>query len=171
VDVARATFLPRIDLSGRYSAFGSASTSPAYEWQTGVQVSYPLFVGGARSHGVERAEAAASAADAELRQAERSVADAVDAALAAYRSASARAEALEAAVAQSTEVARIEALALEAGSGVQTDYLRSEAALLRARAGLAEARHSVIVARVRLAQITGRLDDPWLARYTEGVEQ
>jgi outer membrane protein TolC len=85
------------------------------------------------------------------------VEDAVDAALTAYRSASSRALALEAAVAQSAEVARIEALALEAGAGVQTDYLRAEADLLSARAALAEARHGAAAARVRLARATGRL--------------
>ncbi len=170
VGAARAAFLPRVELSGRYSAFGSASTDPAMEWQTGIQVSYPVFAGGARSHAVERAEAAAGAAGADLREAERSVADGVDAALAAYRSARARVQALEAAVEQSAEVARIEALALEAGAGVQTDYLRSQAALLRARAGLAGARHAVVGARVRLAQVTGELDEQWLAGLTEGAD-
>jgi outer membrane protein TolC len=171
VGAARAAFLPRIDLSGRYSAFGSASTDPVLEWQTGVQVSYPLFTGGARAHGVERAEASAGAAEAELRQAERSVADGVDAALAAFQSARSRVAALEAAVDQSAEVARIEALALETGAGVQTDYLRAEAALLRARAGLAEARHMVVLARTRLARTTGELDERWVARLTEGAER
>ncbi len=171
VTAARAAYFPRVELSGRYSAFGSASTDPALEWQAGVQVSYPLFTGGARGHGVERASARARVAESERSLAARSVADAVDAALAAYRSAQARVEALEAAVAQSAEVARIEALALESGAGAQTDYLGAEAALLRARAGLAEARHAVVDARVRLAQATGDLDEAWLARLTGEVER
>jgi outer membrane protein TolC len=136
-----------------------------------VEVSYPLFTGGARSRGVERAAAQARAAEADIRLAARSVADGVDAGLAAYRSARARVEALEAAVAQSAEVARIEALALATGAGTQTDYLSAEAALLRARAGLAEARHAVIQARVELARATGELDAAWLSRLTEEVER
>jgi outer membrane protein TolC len=171
VQAARSAYLPRVSLAGRYSAFGSASTDPALEWQAGVEVSYPLFTGGARSRGVERAAAQARAAEADVRLAARSVADGVDAGLAAYRSARARVEALEAAVAQSAEVSRIEALALETGAGTQTDYLSAEAALLRARAGLAEARHAVIQARVELARATGELDAAWLSRLTEEVER
>jgi outer membrane protein len=123
----------------------------------GTQVSYPIFQGGARARAVDRAESEARVARAELAAVVREVEDAVDASLAAYRSASSRALALEAAVAQSAEVARIEALALEAGAGVQTDYLRAEADLLSARAALAEARHGAAAARVGLARATGRL--------------
>jgi outer membrane protein TolC len=102
-------------------------------------------------------------ARAELAGIIREVEDGVEAALAAYRSARSRAEALEAAVAQSAEVARIEALALESGAGVQTDYLRAEAELLTVRAALAEARHGAVEARVRLERATGRLDPESLA--------
>jgi outer membrane protein len=154
---ARSLWLPRLSVAGRYSAYGSTHTDVQPEWQMGTQVSYPLFQGGARARAVDRAESEARAARAELAAVVREVEDGVDAALAAYRSASSRARALEAAVAQSAEVARIEALALEAGAGVQTDYLRAEADLLSARAALAEARHGAAAARVGLARATGRL--------------
>lgn len=171
VSAARSSYYPRLELSGRYSAFGSPETDPAPEWQAGVQVSYPLFTGGARSQAVARAEAEAAGANAGARLEAQEVADAVDRALLAYRSASARADALEAAVSQSEEVARIEALALQQGAGVQTDYLQAEAELLLARAGLAEARYGVVEARVRLAQATGELTESWILRMTEGVER
>lgn len=171
VAAARSSYLPRVSLSGRYSAFGAPDTDFAGEWQAGVQVSYPLFTGGARVSGVERAEAEAAAARSERRLAEQRVADAVDEALLAYRSARARVAALEAAVEQSAEVARIEALALESGAGVQTDYLRAEAQLMEARSGLAEARHAEVEARVRLAQATGTLTMEWLAQTTERAER
>lgn len=164
---ARSAFLPTLELAARYSVFASASTDPALEWQAGLQVRYPIFTGGARARRVEGAVALAEGSRAELRGAERAVADAVDAALLAYGSTRSRVTALESAVAQSEEVARIEALALEAGAGTQTDYLRAEAALLRARAGLAEARRGVLEARVLLARATGELDDRWLAELTE----
>ncbi len=171
VAAARASYWPRVSLSGRYSTFASASTDPVGEWQAGVRVSYPLFTGGARGAGVERAAAEAAAARSERALAEDEVADAVDAALLAYRSARARVTALEAAVEQSAEVARIEALALESGAGVQTDYLRAEAELVEARSGLAEARHAAVQARVRLAQGTGTLSVEWLAQTTERTER
>lgn len=171
VTAARSAYLPRVSLTGRYSAFAAASADPVGEWQAGVQVSYPLFTGGARGAGLERAEAEAVAARADARLAERRVADAVDGTLLAYRSALARVAALEAAEAQSAEVARIEALALASGAGVQTDYLRAEAELLETRSGLAEARHAVVEARVRLAQAAGTLTTEWVARLTGGTEQ
>jgi outer membrane protein len=171
VGAARSSFLPRVSLTGRYSAFAAASVDPALEWQAGVQLSYPLFTGGSRLRQVERASSWADAVRAEAELAERAVADAVDGALQAYLSSFARAEALEAAVAQSAEVVRIEALALSAGAGVQTDYLAAEAELLRARAALSEARHGMVEARVRLAQATGRLDLERVRELTEEVER
>ncbi|MGQ0562943.1 MAG: TolC family protein, partial [Gemmatimonadota bacterium] len=75
--------------------------------------------------------------------------------------------ALEAAVAQSQEVARIDRLALEAGAGVQSDYLTAEADLLRARAGLSEAHAQELMALVELARITGVLSESWLADNVE----
>ncbi|NIP83666.1 MAG: hypothetical protein GWM90_32325, partial [Gemmatimonadetes bacterium] len=78
-------------------------------------------------------------------------------ALAGVTEADARAEALEAAVAQWTEVARIEALALEAGSGVQSDLLRAQASLFQAAAGLARARSDAAGARVAFARARGIL--------------
>ena len=171
VEGARSSYLPTLSLSGRYSAFGSESTELVWEWQAGVQLSYPLFTGGARVSAVDRAEAEAAAARADRALAERQVADGVDAALLAYRSARARVAALEAAVEQSAEVARIEALALATGAGVQTDYLRAEAELMETRSQLAEARHAAVEARVRLAQVTGTLTVTWLTQMTEGAER
>ncbi len=170
VAAARSAFFPRLALSGAYSAFGSPSAELQPEWNAGVQVSYPIFTGGARLRAVDRAEAEAVAAAAATETVRRQVADAVDQSVAAYRSARARAHALDAAVAQSEEVARIEALALAQGAGVQTDYLQAEADLLSARASLAEARHAVLEARVRLAQAAGLLSVDWVERMTEGVE-
>lgn len=166
VDGARSAYLPRIGVAGRYSAFGSAETAPRPEWNAGVQVSWAAFTGGARGRAVDRAEAEARVAEADVALVARQVEEAVDRALAAYRAARARTEALEAAAAQSAEVARIEALALDAGAGVQTDYLRAEAELLQVRAGLAEARSAVLEARVRLAQATGSLTVAWVLELT-----
>ena len=167
VSAARSAWLPRLSLSARYSAFGSSELDFTPEWNGGVQISYPVWSGGARSRAVERAAAEATMARAELASTERRVADAVDAALSAWRSALARAVALEAAVAQSAEVARIEALALETGAGTQTDYLATEAELLRVRASLAQARHAVIEARARLAYATGDLTTETVLAMTE----
>lgn len=166
----RALWMPRLQLVGRYAQYGSDSYSPTREWQGGLQLSYPLFTGGSRLAAGERAEADLRAARADLAQARLRVESGVDQALAAARSAHARVAALETAVAQSEEVARIEKLALDAGSGVQTDYLTAEAQLLGVRASLTEARAAESGARIELARVTGELSPEWLEANLAAAE-
>jgi outer membrane protein TolC len=163
---ANARWWPQVQLGGRYVHYASAAGSGSGEWQSGVQLSYPLFTGGARPATVERAREASRAAAAELRLAELQVADGIDRALAAVESAAARSGAWRAAVEQSAEVVRIERLALDTGGGVQTDYLSAESELLRARASLTESRYAEVVARAELARALGALDRDWVARGT-----
>lgn len=163
----RSTRLPRIDASAGMLDFGTLEGGHTAEWQAGLQVSWPIFTGGARGALGRRAQAELDLARGELAAAELAAAQAVDAARAAITEADARRDALDAAVAQWTEVARIERLALDAGSGVQRDLLRAQAGLFQARAGLAQARHEAIGARVRLAGAQGVLDPTWIAQALE----
>ena len=158
---------PSVEAGAGLLDYGTLSGDHVFEWQAGVQVSWPLFTGGARSAAVGRAAAELAARESELQAARLDVAQAIDGAQTAVVEADARAEALVLAVAQWEEVARIEALALEAGSGVQRDLLRAQAGLFRARAGHAAARYDAIVARARLARAEGRLDRTWV---TESLE-
>jgi outer membrane protein TolC len=98
---------------------------------------------------------------------ELEVQGAIDAATTAVTEADARADALEAAVAQWAEVARIEALALEVGAGVQRDLLGARAGLFKAQAGHARARYDATLARVSLARAQGTLDPTWLNEALE----
>lgn len=164
---SRAAFLPRLDLGARYNEYGSGAGDFAWEWQGGVQVSWPVFTGGARARQSERASAEARAAAADAEAIALDVTHAVDRAVAALTGALARAGALEAALEQQQEVVRVELLALDAGAGVQTDYLAAEAELRRTRAALTEARHAAIAARIELARITGELSPAWLANTLE----
>jgi outer membrane protein TolC len=164
---AGSSWWPRLQLGGRYAQFGSALGDAGREWQAGLQLSYPLFTGGARPAARDRAQAEVRLAVAELALGELRLADAADGALAQLEAAAARVSAWQSAVAQSAEVARIEQLALETGGGMQTDYLRAEAELLRARAALTEARHAELVARVELARARGELTTEWIAANVE----
>ncbi len=168
-DVARATWFPELRVAGAYVDRGRWAGDFAAEWQLGVTLSYPLFTGGGRVSAVRRAAADGRAAAEQLRAVGLMVEQGVDQALAALRQAHARVAALQSAVEQSAEVARIERLSLEVGSGTQTDYLAAEANLLSARAGLIEARHAEIGARVELARISGELSRDWLGRIVEPV--
>jgi outer membrane protein len=164
---AAAQWWPRIQLGGRYVRYASGAGDAGGEWQTGMQLTYPLFTGGSRSAVAERAQVEVRLAEAELSVAELRVAAAIDEAWSALTAATARVDAWQAAVRQSEEVARIERLALDTGAGVQTDYLAAEAELLRARAALTQAGAAQLIARVELARVTGDLTLDWIARNVE----
>ncbi len=166
---ARAAWFPRVEAGGQLQSYGTTGGGHVQEWQATVRVSYPLFTGGARGGEVERAAARERHSGEALRLAELGVADQVEEALAALAEAGSMRVALEHAVGQSQEVARIEALALEAGAGVQTDFLRAQAELFQARGSLAQARHGEVLARVRLARVMGELTETWIRNNLEGV--
>ncbi|MDH3271774.1 MAG: TolC family protein, partial [Gemmatimonadota bacterium] len=163
----RAGRLPELRASAAILDFGTLSGDHVLEWQAGVQLSWSVFNGGARSAAIRRADADLRAARSELDLAELNVAAEEDAADAAITEADARAEALEAAVRQWTEVARIEALALDVGSGVQSDLLRAQASLFNAQAGYARARYDAVLARVSRARAQGVLDIQWVEEALE----
>lgn len=166
---AQAAWFPRLDLQGAAIAYGDGAWRFSPEWQFGARFFYPVLLGGERSAAVARAGAGVDAADARLRATERSLAEALDRALAARTSAVAQVAAFEAAAAHLAEVARIEALALATGAGVEVEYLRAEADARRARANLEEARAARVLADIDLARVTGALSLTWLAENVESV--
>lgn len=166
---ATAAWFPVVEANGRYSNFGTLDGSHVQEWQGALQVSYPIFTGGARKGERARARAEARRVAEGLRLAEMELEDRVEAALVQLRETRALREALELAARQSAEVARIEALALDAGAGVQTDFLRAQADLFQAQASLAQARHGEILARIQLAGVRGELSLEWIQENMETV--
>jgi outer membrane protein TolC len=166
---ARAAWIPQIRANGAYIDYGSWGGTFSPQWQVGVTLSYPIFTGGSRVSAIRRAAADDRAATEQLRGGRLSVEHGVDQVLAALREAHARVAALRSAVEQSDEVTRIERLSLDVGSGTETDYLDAEAALWSARAGLIQARHAEISARVQLARMTGELSRDWLAQALERI--
>ena len=168
--VARSARWPALTAVGNYLGWADGSTNDVWEWNAGLQVAWPLFSGGAISKGVERARAARQGAGGSVELAELEVCGEVDRALTALDEARARTVSLEAAVAASAEVVRIQKLALEAGSATESDYLEAEADLLAARATLADARQRDLGARIELARVTGRLSREWIAQQTGAVQ-
>ena len=163
----RAARLPTVQAGAGLLDFGTAAGDHVVEWRAGIEVSWPMFTGGARSASVRRAASELDAARGELGAMRLQVEQEIDVALTAVLEADARTEALGAAVAQWEEVARIEALALEAGSGEQRDLLRAEAGLFQARAGHARARQSSVLTRVQLARAEGVLSRAWMDESLE----
>ena len=162
VEQEQAGRLPTIAATAGLLDFGTLDGGHIAEWQGGIKVSWPIFTGGARSASIRRADADLRATEDQLRLTQLQVDNALDLAKATLVESTSRAEALEAAVTQWEEVARIEVLRVQEGEGVQTDLLRAEAGLFRARAGLAQARHDAVLARVRLARARGTLNTTWM---------
>ncbi|NNG16921.1 MAG: TolC family protein, partial [Gemmatimonadales bacterium] len=167
IGVAKGARWPALGLVGRFIDRGSSQGDYTSEWDAGIQLSYPIFTGGATSNRVAQAEALLAGRSEELRLAELDAAARVDRAWSATEESRARISSLSSAVAGFSEVARVEQLRLDTGTGTQTDYLKAEADLLNARANLARARYGLLTARVNLALATGRLSPAWLAATLE----
>lgn len=167
---ARSARWPRLHAAASYLGFDSPDVDGAYEWNAGLELTFPVFSGGAISAAIARATAREEAAAEDERRSELEVQEAVDRALSAIRQARARAASLARAVDRYAEVVRIEKLLLESGAGTQSDYLDSEANLLAARAGFVEARHRIIAAEVELAKVTGILTRAWLEDKLEHTQ-
>jgi len=165
--VAKSARWPEARLIGNYFAFGGGDTRFDAEWNAGIQVSVPIFNGGATGKAIERAQAARRAASERLRQAALDVTAAVDRALGALQDAQARSASLVTAVARLDEVVRIQKLLLETGQGTQTDYLDAEADLLAARANLTRARLGEVDACAGLARAAGQLTPGWIEENLE----
>jgi len=166
---ARSTRYPSVQATSAIVDRSNLTRTYLAEWQVGVALSYPLFTGGARESGIDRAEAAERAAQQQRQLAQLVASQQSDEADATFGSSLARITALQVAVAQSAEVARITQLARDVGEGTQTDYLIAEANLFRARSSLVQARHAAIGARVELARVLGELSRPWIARSLESL--
>jgi outer membrane protein len=167
VSIARSAYLPRIGMVGSYLSRGSIDHTPQGEWSAGVQISVPLFTGGANRSRVEQAMAGREAAGERVRLAELDVSRDLDLALARVRETEARIASLEVAAERYAEVVRTERLALDVGAGVQTNYLSATADLLQVQASLAEARYLAVAARAEVALVTGGLTPHWISDALE----
>lgn len=167
VSAVRGTFLPDVQLIGRYDGRGSGEGDLFREWSFGGAISLPLFQGGARLNDLRRANARRERFERQLELQQLSVQDALDRAIAALDDAEAREISLRSAVEQYTAVARAEWLALASGVGTQTDYINAQSDLLHARAQLAGTLMRGLAARTEIARVTGALTIDWLQQRME----
>jgi len=164
---ARGARWPQVKLAASYLDFSGANASHETEWNAGLQLTYPIFTGGAVSRRIARADAAYRGSQEMMRRTELDIKQQIDRALARIQDAGAQVTSLQRAVDRFREVSRIEKVRLAVGAGTQTDFLDAEAQLLSASAGLAQAHHQEILARVELARVTGQLNRNWLRNMLE----
>lgn len=164
LEAVRGVWFPQVEAVAQLQNFGTWDGGHTQEWQMGLRLSYPLFTGGGRGAEVARARSRLLQGEEALRLARWRLEEGVETVRAQAEAARARREAMERAVEQAEEVARIEALALAEGVGVQSDLLRAYAELFRARGRLAEARLAELLARVQLARWMGEPVETWLTQ-------
>lgn len=164
---ARSLRWPSLHLIGSFVDWRAPADTHESEWSAAAQISVPIFDGGTIGKGIEKSDASARLAAAQLRSTEKRIHGALDMAISAVEECRASARSLARAEAASAEVVRIERLSLDAGSGTQNDYLAAEAEHLSIRARRIESSHREIAARAELARAAGVLTLEWLDRTLE----
>ncbi len=141
--------------------FGSASNTGTNR-MIGIQLSVPLFTGGYRNAREEEALRLADKASAEVERTRQQIAQQVRAAWLGLSVGAERVQALGEAL--SAGVARRDATqtGLQVGQRTTMDLLNAENDTAAARLGLAQSRVGLLMDRLRLAALVGRLDEATL---------
>ncbi|MDE3012259.1 MAG: TolC family protein [Pseudomonadota bacterium] len=155
VDLVAQLSQDRLSGGGEY---GSASTL-GHNGMIGVQVSIPLLTGGSRDARQQEALRLADQADAETDQLRHQLEQDLGRTWRSLAAAPARLRALDAAVTASQ--ARLEATRTghQLGDRTTLDLLNAESEAARADLALTEGRIGMLIDRLRLAALGGRLDD------------
>ncbi|ODV07607.1 MAG: transporter [Rubrivivax sp. SCN 70-15] len=167
-DAAKYTLLaaPTVDLvaqASRERLSGSGDYGPAgntgVNQMIGIQVSIPLFTGGYRSAKEAEALRLADKAQAEVDRARQQLAQQVRAAWVGLSVGAERARALDAALKAAEARLAATQLGHDVGDRTTLDLLNAENDAASARLALAQARVSVLLDRLRLDALAGRLDE------------
>lgn len=163
VSRTRAGHLPTVDLvasTGRTHAFGStsSSTESRYDnWQVGVQLTMPLFQGGATQSKVREAVALEDKARSDLENLRRTAAQTARQTFRGVTSGIAQVKGYEAAVKSSTSALESNKLGYQVGVKITKDVLDAQSQLANTRQQLAKARYDTIMAQVKLKLAVGTL--------------
>jgi outer membrane protein len=171
VSKSMAAHAPTLDIvanrAGNYSS-GSLS-SPAdlstrtLSHQTGLQLTIPLFAGGATQSKVRESVALAEKAKEELTGAKRNASSQVRQTFAGVMNGQAQVEALEAAVEASQNSVESNKIGFKVGTRINPDVLNAEQQLYAAMRDLNKARVDAVMQSLKLKATTGSLDGDDLA--------
>jgi outer membrane protein len=172
VDKARAGHLPTLDLqasvvraqypNGNPAGSGAWSNNPLNPYQTtlatiGLQLSMPLYAGGAVLARQYEAQALQDKAQAQLDDALRGSAQTTRTAYFNLQSGLEQIKALQAAEDASRTALQANQLGYNVGARTNIDVLNAQSQLFQAQRDLAQARYSVLVGMLRLKQAAGVL--------------
>ena len=162
VDRNRYTQYPTIDAvtSAQFNTQSNSTLGTGQDTRTlaiGLQLSYPIFQGGALSSRVREAIANKSKSEEDYENARRTVAQNVRQAFLAVNTGLAEIEALKQAVASNRLSVDASKLGQEVGVRTQVDVLNAQQLLYSAERDLARSYYSTIMAQLRLKQAVGRV--------------
>lgn len=171
VSKSMAAHAPTLDIvanrTGNYSS-GTIS-SPAdlstrfNSHQTGLQLTIPLFAGGATQSKVRESVALEEKAKEELTGAKRNTSSQVRQTFAGVMNGQAQVEALEAAVEASQNSVESNKIGFKVGTRINPDVLNAEQQLYAAMRDLSKARADAVMQSLKLKATTGSLDGDDLA--------
>lgn len=159
IGAARATYFPRITLTGSLSTasteLGDLFASGTQAWSFGPSISLPIFDSGRRDANLAVTQVRRDLAVASYEQAVQSAFRDVATALSAQRWLTEQLNIAEAALATQTERARLSQLRFDAGSSAFLDVLDAERDLLAAQQQLVQARRALLSNRIGLYAALG----------------
>ncbi len=174
VDRNRDGHAPTVDLVANYSktnasgssfGVGSSSTNKS----VGVQLSLPIFQGGAINSKWREAEANRDRARQDLENARRSVAQQTRQAYLGVVSGIAQVNALQQALTSSESVLEASKLGQEVGVRTNLDVLNAQQQLYSTRRDLYQAEYNYLLSELRLKASVGVLDEAELAKVNQAL--
>ena len=175
---SRSGHVPTVDLNASYgTTYSSGSmTSPtdvparSRSGQIGVQLTVPIWSGGAVSSRVAQAEAALGKARADLEAAKRQAATLVRQTYSGVVSGHAQIEALDSAVASSRDAVEANRIGYRIGTRINIDVLNAEQQLYTAKRDLVRAKTETLMQGLRLKAAVGELGDADVAAINQLLE-
>lgn len=161
ISVARAAYLPSLSATGanswsraQSSLFGSEALSST--WSVRFQMSFPIFNGFQREGQMASADAAATIAEANLRDARLLLDANLTQAFAALEAAAARIDIARISLTAAEEDHRLQRERYRLGAATIFEVLTSQVAADQAQVDLVRARYDYLVARAQLEAYVGR---------------
>ncbi|GAB4118261.1 MAG: TolC family outer membrane protein [Rubrivivax sp.] len=162
IEKARAAERPTLDVVGTVSASqldrsqlsSNGSTTNA---TLGLQLTWPLYTGGATGNRIKETLSLEEKARNELEAARRGVAQGTRVAFFGVQSLAAQVKALEAAESSSKLALEATQLGYKVGVRVNLDVLNAQTQLFQTQRDLAKARYDVLLGTLRLRQASGQL--------------
>jgi outer membrane protein len=171
-DKARAGHKPTVDLVASYGAVRYPQGNPqsmqpgrpshANQASIGVQMTWPLYAGGAVQNRLRETLALEDKAAADRQDAERQITQAVRSAWLNLQAGRAQVKALQAAEASAQSALDANLLGYQVGVRINIDVLNAQTQLYDMRQQLAQARYTLIVGWLRLHEAAGVLGEDQL---------